>query len=226
MKSRAEVADGLARIGHADRVLELFGGTGRLTLYSMARGRWWNDADPALHRLAVMIRDDPGEIVRRVGDDPVRWGEIWDDRSSDRLGWPPEVVAVGAALTFAARMAGRAHLEQGTLRRWLRLLPETSALLRDVRLTCLDWRDALAAADGWAVYADPPYEGSISTSYATGGIDNAALASALERRSGQAVLCGSDVDGGEVSPVRKIRREVRVSHAGESHGVEMVRVFA
>ena len=207
-------------------LLDLFGGSGIITLNSPAPHRWWNDSDPALHRLAWAIRGDADRLrvacsgLPFVEDTWERW------RNTPRESWPPEIVAFGAVVTFSGRMGGRAHLSDANSREWsewCRRIPEVSALLQGVRMTCLDWRAALNwAGTRWAVYADPPYEGAHDREYSTGEpvpyrelCSALSACAALNRRSVVVSgYSGADVPGGWVShvepdgPQRKVRQRI------------------
>lgn len=190
-KNVSEVESVLRHLRDADPVLELFGGTGRVTLHGMARRRWWNDADPVLYDLAIQIRDDPAGLRRRLeAVDPV---ELWNGRPKNREDWTAEVLLAGSCFTFAGRMSGRASenkRSRSAFACWIRRLPRTSSMLRDVTITCLDWEEAVPVAEklGAAIYADPPYANA-RTPYAR-QVDNEALQGTMEAYPHRVVLSG------------------------------------
>lgn len=212
-------------LGPHDALVEPFGGAGRVTLYSMARRRWWNDLDPRLHRLAVALRDRPGALAADcAGVDLGAWKAV---SRRDPKDWPTPLFAAACALTFGGRLEGRLH-DHVKVRQawdaWIQRIPETSQLLQNVRLTCMDWRDVVASCDSrWAVYADPPYAESMG--YQCGeGMSYPVLFDALKDR--HAVVSGwhegaSAPDRWQcVESPTKLRRRVRQRHFGETFRTE------
>lgn len=156
-------------------LVDLFGGSGIVTCLAAPRQRWWNDNDPALYRLAVMLRDDPAELATQCRHMPTTqdWAdEVWAEmRTRGRTEWEPWELAWAACFTFAARLQGSAQMTTAPISgwsAWVSAIPEVSAMLRRTWLSCSDWRDVLGGpglSSGWAVYADPPY-GAASNVYA------------------------------------------------------------
>ncbi len=147
--------------------------------------------------------------------------ELWESfRWSPREKWLPEHLAWACCFTFAGRLGGRAHAKSRSQQSWgayKRRLMWVSKNLKGVRLTNLDWREAVVLApDDWVIYADPPYAGTSNGSYATGGINNEALLNVL--RSRKAMLTEYQCpDGWEATDY--VHVHYQHIHRGQHHGL-------
>ena len=131
--------------------------------------------------------------------------------------WPAEVGSYAINFSFGGRLQGRLHHDHPPHRKnWVahrEKVPAIAAAARGLRTSNLDYRTVLAAAGGWAVYADPPYGSSSGyiANLGDGGMDE--LCGLLERQP-LALLSGyadrwQPGPGWERLPTpRKVRREM------------------
>ena len=177
----------LSKFDPAMPLIELFGGTGRISL--MHGHGVWNDINKTLHHAACMIRDDPTQMVQRctaMSPDLLPPDKTARLRTMvQTITLEPWQLAYIAMYSFAGRLTGRLHLDQHrhrAWRLWIQNVPIISRCLEKITLCNLPWERCIQAFGIGQCYADPPYTSSHIENY--GSIKRhscQALALALER---------------------------------------------
>jgi DNA adenine methylase len=225
-----------------DEYREPFAGGAAILLAMRSRDTgmpcWLNDADLRVVTFWRVLQEQPDKLIQRLlrlcvkhqggSRDLFEFGEAaleGDDAMDVAVGfylhfllgrgntsgwyYSPERVAQGKAMTTTKIMR----------------LPRVSSLLRGVRITCLDYREALSGCRANSfTFLDPPYEGIGSDLYWKGEPDFKGLADVLREQPGNWLMTINDgptirelFKGRHIEPLR-----LRYSGFGNRHGEELI----